>query len=222
MLDALLSVIAPLDCVGCKAEGLLLCENCSKLCIDNKTECFFCGVTVTDAEMCPKCACKQEFKSLTSVGWYKDILKDAVYAYKFGHKRGAANNLATLMKAQPDGDDAEVMYIPTSAVHRRERGFDHAALLARSFAYKNALPLNAGLKRTNNTRQLGGGKRDRKDHIGGVFCVTNSASVKGKHVLLIDDVITTGATLNEAARVLKKAGVKSVRAIVLAKTPITH
>lgn len=221
MIDTLLNIIAPHVCVVCGAENSLLCNDCGKKCISNDMACFFCDTPVATGELCPVCQKDFVFSRLTSVGWYDGALKSAIYAYKFGGKRGGAKTLAALLAvvAVP-GSSQIVVYVPTSAVHIRQRGFDHSKLLAQRFAAQVSLPCISALARTNNHRQLGGNKTARKSSIVGAFVPVNSQLYAGKEVILLDDVITTGSTLRECAKVLMQAGAHSVQALVIAKTPV--
>ena len=220
MIDTLLNIIAPHVCVVCGAEGDLLCHDCGKKCISNDTTCFFCDIPVNKGEICEVCKSNYKLTQLTSVGWYDSDLKRAVYAYKFDGKRGGAKPLARLLVSVASIQvDAVVGYIPTTAVHIRERGFDHAKLLAQTFAAQMSLPCIATLARTNNHRQLGSSKKVRQSTIAGTFVPVHAGMYKNKHVVIIEDVITTGSTLREAAQVLLTAGANSVSALVLAKTP---
>lgn len=220
MIDTLLNIIAPHVCVVCGEEKGIICDDCGKKCISNDNECFFCNVDVRAGEICEPCKVLFMVTELTSVGWYKDELKVAIYAYKFGSKRGGAKSLARLLaKVGNPAGDCLVTYVPTTAVHVRERGFDHAKLLAQSFAALASLPCIATLARTNNHRQLGGDKKARQSTIVGSFTATHSSLFANKDIILIDDVITTGSTIREATKVLLRAGARRVSVLVVAKTP---
>ncbi|NDC94858.1 ComF family protein [bacterium] len=220
MIDSLLNILAPHVCVACGSEGCLLCAACGKKCISHDSTCFFCGLAVINNELCWACQSRYRLATLTSVGWYNQELKAAVQAYKFGAKKGGAKSLALLLgQVGGNTDDHVITYIPTSARHIRQRGFDHTKVLARAYAARVALPCTTTLARTNNSRQLGSSKTARHSSVKGAFVAKCPHTFAGKDVILIDDVITTGSTLSEAAKVLLQAGAKSVHALVLAKTP---
>jgi ComF family protein len=137
---------------------------------------------------------------------------------KFAYNLEAADiigrELAALLPALHP--DTLVVPIPTSTTHVRARGFDHAQKIAQYVAKDSNLhPLNA-LRRTDQKRQVGASRATRVQQIRGIFRVVSS--VKNAHILLVDDVITTGATIEEAARTLKNAGAKTINAVVFAKT----
>jgi len=112
-----------------------------------------------------------------------------------------------------------VCYVPLHPVKRRERGFNQAALLAERLARRHRMPLYRGLLR--RTRDTGSQTRltaaQRASNVAGVFEVVRGGRAMGQRLLLIDDVMTTGATVNECARVLKKAGAESVYVLTVAR-----
>jgi ComF family protein len=113
-----------------------------------------------------------------------------------------------------------VLPVPLHTRRLRERGFNQALLLAQGISERFAIPLVFdSLERTKFTRpqvELVG--RDRMKNVSGAFALRYPHVVHGKRVLLIDDVFTTGATMNECSRVLKLAGAQSVTALTLART----
>jgi predicted amidophosphoribosyltransferase len=100
----------------------------------------------------------------------------------------------------------------------RERGFDHSALIAKEFARLRGLPYQPLLTRNGRTKQAGATKIQRVQQIQGVYLPRPRASIKDRHILVIDDVTTTGATLIEVANVLRAAGAKNLDALVFAQT----
>lgn len=103
-----------------------------------------------------------------------------------------------------------VTYIPTAPRRVRERGFDHARIIARSAAKQGNLPFKRLLERTSSIRQVGAGRALRLRQMNNVFEVADPQHVKGKQILLVDDVVTTGATIESAAAVLRSAGARRV------------
>lgn len=149
---------------------------------------------------------------------YKDYVKALIKEFKFKGRRGAAQEIAKILKDLVPKGDIVLVHIPTATQRIRERGYDHAKLLARALAAEAGLPHSSLLARTSQQRQLGAARSDRLKNISGAFRVTGD--VKGVHILLVDDVVTTGATLSEAARILRAAGAKHVDAVVFAQTII--
>jgi predicted amidophosphoribosyltransferase len=109
-----------------------------------------------------------------------------------------------------------IAYVPTAPQRVRERGYDQAALIAKELAIRSKLPYHTLLARTGTQRQLGQQRAVRKEQMTGAFRSLDKIDLQDKHVLLIDDVLTTGATCEAAARALRQAGAKRVSAAVFA------
>ena len=106
---------------------------------------------------------------------------------------------------------------------RKERGFNQVDVLAKDIASATGKVNAELLVRTRHTpHQTGLDKANRQDNIKGAFKVMNKSKIKGKTILLVDDIYTTGATINECARTLKSAGAKSVYSLCLCRTPINY
>ena len=116
-----------------------------------------------------------------------------------------------------DGLDYLVVPIPTATKRVRERGFDHSALLAKKIAQELRLEYRSVLARLGQTRQVGAKRSDRLKQMDSKFRVKRSASVLGRKILLIDDVVTTGSTLNAVSKTLRDAGATRVDALIFAK-----
>jgi ComF family protein len=116
--------------------------------------------------------------------------------------------------------DLVILPVPIHRKKLRERGFNQSLLLAKRVAREFKCELDfLSLRRVKYTESQTGLKQDeRRKNVKGAFHVKNQDAVKDKGVLLVDDVATTGHTLNECARVLLKAGAKNVRCLVLART----
>jgi ComF family protein len=150
---------------------------------------------------------------------------EAIHQFKYGAKGFLADSLGPLLARFAEGrvkESYEYLTIPVPLHPRRlrERGFNQSLLLARHVAGKLNTELDfLSLRRVRYTLpQTGLGKEERRKNVRGAFQVRNPEAVKGKTVLLVDDVATTGNTLNECARVLIRSGCKKVFCLVLAKT----
>ncbi|MEJ2636597.1 MAG: ComF family protein [Calditrichia bacterium] len=137
-------------------------------------------------------------------------------AYRFA--RWAEKFLTTELRAL----DAEyVVPVPLHPARRKERGYNQSLFIARGFFHSGPVSIREEiLIRSRNTRSQTALNRDeRKENVTDAFVVADAECVKGCHVILVDDVITTGATINECARILKKSGAAKVSALALA-TPV--
>ncbi len=151
---------------------------------------------------------------------YKDFSRDMVLRFKDSGDTYLKYNMAKLMRL-PEEQIDYVAYVPSSAQAIRKRGYDHARLLAKQISQDQGLGLVDALTRL---RQSGDSatmsKAERADNIKDAFSVSNTLdadTLKGKTILLIDDILTTGATASECAKVLKGCGVKRVLVSVFAR-----
>lgn len=147
---------------------------------------------------------------------YMDTVEQLVELFKFGCNRQAGHFMASKMD-QELPEQVMIAPIPTPSSRVRRRGFDHTALLAREISARQKLEYRQVLRRVGSSRQVGSGRAVRLKQAESSYAVTNPAHVRGRHIVLIDDVVTTGATLQAAARLLRKAGAKKVDAVVFAK-----
>jgi len=185
---------------------------------------------------CPRCAlpgdggpcasCRREPPPLArsvAFGLYAGGLKTLLHAFKFrGWDLLAAPCGARLAEAARAADLASgadaLVPVPSTPRRNRARGYDPAALLAESAARRLHLPARALLSRTRDARpQSELPAADRRANVDGAFAA--SASARGRVLVLVDDVSTTGATLFSAARALAFAGAAEIRGLVLARTP---
>jgi predicted amidophosphoribosyltransferase len=147
---------------------------------------------------------------------YTGAGRELVARLKYRNARAALPVLADAMAVLVDRTTIDVVtWAPTSAARRRERGFDQARLLARAVARRLHRPCRSLLARTPGPPQTG---RPRAERVGGPnFTTTRNAPGR---VLVVDDVVTTGATMIAAARALKAAGARQVQAAAGARTPL--
>ena len=224
MLDQLISLIAPYDCITCHKEGQAFCDECyASLKPIIPGYCFGCGKASLGYQVCTDCQTNLGgIKQLWAISEYAGIIKLVLKDYKFNHKRGLAKELAgRLDDFLPHLDPLTIIvHVPTSTNRVRQRGFDHAALLARNLSKKRRLMHVTALRRVSQNRQLGATRAERFSNTKDAFIGQHLSIVQGARILLVDDVVTTGATLSEAAAILYKAGAKHIDAAVIAQTMI--
>ena len=225
--EYIISAIAPLSCLGCGIEGQALCIACSTPEILPFGErCWRCNRQSLGARVCSSC---RSFRGPTTV-WinsdYHGLVQAAVKKYKFSHARSLAQPMASLMaqtlKLYNQASTINrrqylVVALPTATSRKRRRGFGHSELLARHIAARLGLKNLNAIGRLDQSRQVGAAKLVRLNQLQGNYFVKHPESVANRNILLVDDVVTTGASLREAARVLRSAGAQRVDALVFAK-----
>lgn len=222
----LLDIIYPPRCLVCGAiQPHYLCPACeAKINAFGPITCKRCGAPM-DLEVCWECAGKRfRFDSATCYGYYTGVLREAIHQFKYSGNRQLAEELGMLLAAawSERNDKAEIDCIVPVPMHRsreRERGFNQSALLAQVVADRLSLPITTqALKRTKAARpQVDLTLEERADNVKGTFGI-GSDTLDGRNLMLIDDVFTTGSTLDEAAGVLKSGGAASVHVLVLARS----
>jgi ComF family protein len=155
---------------------------------------------------------------------YETIILNAIHQFKYGRDLSIGALLASLMAdfSFPDlecRDYSLIIPVPLHIKKLRKRGFNQAIILADAIGKKWQIPVNFSLlKRCKFTlSQTGLDKKERERNIKRAFEVTDRAKIAGKNILLVDDVYTTGATLNECAKILTKAGAQKVAVLTLAR-----
>ncbi len=191
------------------------CTLCQKLLEPDETDlCRSCRV---EAPECPVRSTKLSFlDSWTAVWYYEDPVRSSILRYKFYGARRYAGCYGKMlaMKLQeryPEGFDL-LTWVPTGTLRRLRRGYDQVALLAQAVGRELEMEPVQLLKKIRNNRPQSGiaGQAERRANVLGAYRVAGAESIQGKRILLLDDVITTGATAGECARVLLTAGAKEV------------
>jgi ComF family protein len=161
------------------------------------------------------------FDYARAAGVYAGALKDALHALKFAGKRGLAAPLGDLILAQcvdvVSADVTALIPVPLGRARRRARGFNQAALVAERVGRALAVPVRARwLARLTETRpqsELSGS--ERRENVHHAFVASTAAA--GRHVIVVDDVLTTGATAGDCARALRAAGAARVGVLTVAR-----
>lgn len=184
--------------------------------------CLVCGVPISDeADYCLRCqATESVFLRNVSPLIYEGRAKELVYALKFGKKKYIARLLGAMMSDAYIGSGAEAeiaVPVPMSASELKKRGFNQSALLADEAGGRLHMPVLPALVKVRETmpqKELSG--KARAENVKGCFAAAYGDYVKGRKILLVDDVFTTGATANECARTLLKAKARSVTVLTAA------
>ncbi len=234
MLQALLDLVFPRACAGC-GRGMedpgYLCWDClARTLWVRPPFCELCGDPfhglVPQPAVCPRCAARlPAFDRARSAARFQGVLREAVHAFKYGGATWLAADLIRL--AQPVFDEYFalanldiVTYVPLFPARERERGYNQARLLARGLAAtRPGLALRACLRRIRPTpSQTRLTATERHANVRAAFAArTRRGAINGRRILLVDDVMTTGATVNECARVLKEAGAALVGVLTVGR-----
>ena len=156
---------------------------------------------------------------------YEGTVREAILRYKFQRKRGYAREfgsvLADCVRARLAGQYDLITWVPVSAQREKQRGYDQAMLLSSAMALElGDVAASTLYKIVDNPAQSGLKSRaERESNVLGAYRVVDRELVAGKRILLIDDIVTTGATMEEAARTLLDAGAEAVVGAALARTP---
>ena len=218
-------------CSACGKELLShirggMCPECEKTSVKLGTDiCGKCGrVLANEAEFCDTCIRNERaFVRARSCYVYEGAPKKFVYRLKFGGRRYLAAFIAEAMvdRYLDCGFECDcVVAVPLSAKRKRKRGYNQAELIAEELSSRLKLPLIDGalVKTKENKSQAKLKRREREENVRGVYEVTSPETFKGRRVLVVDDVMTTGATLGEVSRVLYKAKARSVEALTYCST----
>lgn len=213
-------LIAPSNCLGCETEGSLICLWCREsLFPTESSRCYKCNRLTRDGTTCPACRRKTSLKHVFIRTEYTDSAKEIVHKMKFSYSGEAADliaeELANTIPVLPP--EALIVHVPTITSHVRQRGFDHTKRIARQLARRAGRRHLPVLARVDQHRQVGSTRSKRLTQMNNAFFTQETLLVKGAHILLVDDVLTTGATLEAAANELIRAGARSVDAVVFAR-----
>ncbi len=219
-----LDLVLPQSCLGCGQEGELICPACRPLLPRLVPPlCPRCGLPLPAGEACPDCGgLAYNIDGMRAPFAFAGLLRRAVHEFKYQNLRSLARPLARELAAylEQSALPAEVLVpVPLHPRRLRERGYNQAALLAAELGRLTGLPVREGVlvRRTHTPPQVRtAGAQARYANMAAAFACAGTA-LAGKRALLIDDVATTGATLDGCARVLKEGGAASVWGLTLAR-----
>ena len=162
----------------------------------------------------------------TSLWYYKDTVRDSIHRYKFRRRRTYGHVYGQLLAMDLYNSTAKdvdlICWVPVYWLRKHKRGYDQSELMAQALGKELSLPAVPALRKIRNNPAQSGiqGAAQRKANVTGAYRVRDISKVSGKRILLIDDVVTTGATASECARVLLTAGAKEVFLAAVAASPL--
>lgn len=198
----LFAFLAPYDCLVCGLEGDLLCLDC-----------------LPEVHKPVKIDPPPGLQHFWAAAEYDGAVKQLLRAYKFERARDATRTLVILLDQAipPLSPETLITYIPTATSRVRQRGYDHARILAVALARRRGLKVCTLLGRRGQRRQVGATRILRRQQPAQTYYVLSDPRIQNASVLIIDDICTTGGTLQAAAHALMKAAAKQVDAAVVAQ-----
>jgi len=222
-------------CLSCTevlpaGERQVFCPEClNDVTFIQGVSCPVCGVIFPDSpagnHLCASCLGKRPwFTSARAAVVYDGVIHDAIHRFKYGRNVTTGAPLARIL-ADFDFKDADfgifdaIVPVPLHIRRLRQRGFNQSLILARALAEKHGLNVDFSLlkRRKLTLTQTGLDKKERERNIAGAFIAGSPQKIRDKNLILVDDVYTTGATVNECAKTLVKAGARQVAVITLAR-----
>lgn len=232
--DYLLNILSPPRCVGCNERlelnsEALFCYECSQgYCKNNGAVCEICGKPIYENrdKTCAECKTEKRYyiKNISRYRYEKSI-KIAIQNIKFKRRMWIAFKLGnalyeTVKEGYSDINFDMILYVPMTPLSEFNRGFNQSYEMADIIAEKLNVPINHKIlyKRTGVKTQSGLNRKERAENVKNAFYVRNSHLLTDKTILLIDDVFTTGSTINACAKILRKNGALAVYTATLATT----
>ncbi len=220
----LIDAVFPPRCATCDAEGQLWCAACqAALQPVMPPFCAQCGEPNVPSELCSNCRAQPlRIESIRSIAIFQGKLRQAIHRFKYNRLAGLAaplgDGLADYWIAHQLHADW-IVPVPLHPARQRERGYNQSALLAQRLSQRTGVSaINTGLRRVRATAvQMELNAAQRKVNVAGAF-QCDEARVRGRRIALIDDVCTTGATLEACTEALLQAGAASVIGLTLART----
>lgn len=215
-----MAFLAPHECIGCGSEGSLLCDTCAYDGLEAvPSRCYRCLRLTRDYRVCEKCRPSVRLRHVWVASGYRSYAKQLVRLLKYERAKAAAETIAVqLTETVPYlSPDVLMAHLPTATSRQRQRGYDQAELIARLLAERTDARHTHLLERLGQTRQVGSTRKQRFSQAETMFRLRKGVNVRGASILLVDDILTTGASLEAAAGLLKKAGAKEVNAVVFAQ-----
>lgn len=197
----------------------MLCPTCTEGELQSlPSRCYRCHKVSMQHALCHSCRKITGLEHVWIGASYEGLAKELIHSFKYERAKAAYKDIVRQLDQTLPllPKDTLVVHLPTVQSRIRQRGYDQAALIAKNIARKRGYEFSPLLLRVSHTRQVGSGRADRFEHLKDAFVLKNAQSIEGKSVLLVDDVMTTGATLESAAKLIRGSKPKSIDGLVFA------
>lgn len=216
--------VYPPVCASCGEPGYRLCPECfEKINFMHGNQCHICGCSIRKANnLCDTCReTSPPYDGVRSLAYYEGVIRECVHALKYENNQSLGDTFSNLLAELITKENWQidtVVPVPLSIQRYNERGYNQSSLLGKPLAARLKIKFNPfALKRIRHTpSQVGLSADERRQNVIGAFKAENGL-VCGKSVLLVDDVMTTGATMIACAQAIKDAGAKTAYGVTLAR-----
>ncbi len=224
----LLDLLFPPRCVGCGDPGTWFCPQCrASVTPIQPPLCQRCGRPLNDGRLCSQCRRTPPIiDGIRSVAFFEAPLRQAIHHFKYRRRTELAAPLSEMMVAywpQLRWSIDLLIPVPLHERRQRQRGYNQATLLAHRLGWAIGCPVteDALIRQRETAPQVSLAASERRRNVAGAF-TWQAPPLQGESILLVDDVCTTGATLEACARALRQAGAGSIWALTLARPPTVY
>ena len=224
----ILDLLFPKLCIGCNSWGTYLCKNCfNSLQFLTEAVCPYCALRTPTGETHERCQKKWGIDGSLSIMKYNGVSKKIIKRVKYSLVYAILEDYFSILPNEVIKnlllfkEKHHIDYLQPVPLHKsREnlRGFNQSALIANVLKKKLNIPLLQSIERNKDTKpqaQLNN-KKEREENIKGAFSIIDKGSIQSKNIVLVDDLITSGSTCDEACRILKQNGANKVYVLTLA------
>lgn len=214
----------PAECANCGRESNWLCHECTLTSYAIKSPtCPFCDRLSPLGKTCPKCKASHKLTGNRALYYYKGPIIELIHAYKYSRVAASQEwitpQLSNLFTELPLSKAGKLIItsVPSNPERLAKRGYNQSELLAQALAAENNVPYVQLLKRSNSQSQTQLSRKERIQAVQNQYSLVSKKDITGLNIVIVDDVITTGATLNICASLLKSAAAKQVWGLTVAK-----
>jgi ComF family protein len=222
-LKAIWDILFPKKCINCGREGQYLCDDCLSLIEINPFNYCLCE-KLEKRSKCGNCQNRNLDKILSATSFNNKIVKEAIHKFKYGYIEELSVPLSLLILNHLQIIDCQIdksfiiVPVPMHIKKKRRRGFNQSEEISKIISSSTTIPLSTTLIKTKETKpQMELNRAERIENIKDCFEIKDKNEIGNKTILLIDDVYTTGTTMDQCAKVLKENGAREVWGLTVAR-----